>query len=483
MSLISTAGYQARKLRKHSHRFAAPKALRARLSDIPLPVVALLLTIFLPPEFDFFFGPMRLNWQRVVLIICLPIAVSRLCSGRQLKLYSFDFLLVGAFAWYAFSIFIKEPFETALQSGGGIFLDAAGGYAIARAHIINARQFIATTKLLFILVLIAGALAIPESLFHEHFARNIVAALTGKPPITWIDTRLGLTRAMAVFDHPILLGAYSAAVFALLWFTEPHLLKRLFCCSLIAIAAFFALSSAPLLGLILILTGAVWERFTRQIPGRAWLTIAGIASLYLIASLFSNRSPLKVLATSLVFDSNNAWYRVWIWEFGIANVMNSPIIGVPLGFWERPSWMAADTVDNYWLVIALWGGLPALVCLVASIIMAMRAVFCHMETPQDPELRRCRYAWCATVLGLCFIGATVHFWGTMGVLFTFYIGFGAWLAHIGDGDHQAVGGQAGPISTTRRHRRSTLRRQVASAIGAQAGSECGPTGSGRSTIT
>jgi len=404
------------------------KLLRARLSDLPLPITLLLLALLLPPELDFYLGGLRLNCLRLILVLFLPPAIGRLLSSRGPKLRSFDFLLVGAFAYFALTFFLKQPLPMAIQSGGIVFLEGVGTYLITRAYIRNAYQFLAAVKLLFFMVLIAGAFAIPESILHSHFARDIAAAISGAPTISWGETRLGLLRAMSVFEHPIHYGVFCASVFGLVWFTQQDPARRIFLCSLIGGATFFSLSSAPLLGIGLILMGAVVERTTRNIPHRVWLMIALIALVYLLLSLVANRTPIEIIISTFVFDTGTAWYRVLIWTYGIDNVANNPWIGVPFGFWERPSWMPSDTLDNYWLALALWGGLPTVTLLVLAIVGEMRAVHGPISVAQTPDLRSCRYAWTATVLALCVVGATVYYWGALGVLFVFYLGLGGWLA-------------------------------------------------------
>jgi len=398
------------------------------LANVPLPIAIFLVAALLPPEFDFYLGPLRLNCQRLVLLVFAPVAIARIMSGRGPTLRSFDYLLLGAFSYYALTMFFKEPFEQALQTGGILILETIGTYFFARAYIRNAIQFTGTVKLLFLLVIVAGALAIPELLLHVPIARRVAAAISGAPPLVGVEeTRFGLLRATSVFDHPILYGAFCAGVFGLVWFAEPDPFKRLFRASVVAGAAFFSLSSGPLLGILVVLAGIVWERVTRHLPNRVWITITVVGVLYMLASLFTTRSPFKAFITNVVIDPSTAWYRILIWDVGVDNVLRHPWIGLPLGFWERPAWMPSDTVDNYWLATALWGGLPSLVLLVLSILALLRAVHIRAVSAAHPELRRYRYGWTATVLSLCIVGGTVHYWGTLGVLFVFYLGLGAWL--------------------------------------------------------
>jgi hypothetical protein len=443
MSLVATG--HSRKPGKITAAFAARSAFsRVSITQVPMPVAALLLAILLPAELDFYVGPVRLNCARVVLLVFLLPALSRLFSGHVTKLRSYDYLFIGYLAWYAIVLLWKEPLEKAIQTGGIIFLEATSAYLLARAFIRDTHQIVATARFLFVLALIVGALAIPESLLSSHIARDAAGALVDLPPITWMEYRIGLARAMSVFDHPIHYGAFCATAFALLWFIEKDTIRRLRRALPIAVAAVFSLSAGPLQGIAVVWAGSIWEWLTRRLPNRVWLSIGGFAAVYLLASLFTNRSPFRILTGMLVFDSGSFYYRMLIWDYAVANILSSPLIGMPMGFWERPAWMPADSVDNYWLTIALWGGLPAVTLLVLSIVAVLRAVNRYTETPESPEVRRCRFAWNAVIMAMCVMGASVHWWGSLAILFAFYLGMGGCLADIRQGYVRATGAERRP---------------------------------------
>jgi hypothetical protein len=461
MSSVAPGLSRTRKLGKFAFAAQRRPSFNSDLAHVPLSVAALLLAILLPLELDFYVGSLRLNCARVVLFTFLPVAISRIFSGRDAKLRSYDYFFIGYLTWYTLVLFLKEPLDKALQTGGIIFLEESSAYLLARVAIRDLREFLGTVKLLFVSVLIVGALAVPESLFSQHFVRNAAAALAGLPPVTWIETRSGLARAMSVFSHPIHYGAFCSSVFALIWFTEHNPARRVFRAALIAAFAFFSLSAGPLQGIGVVAVGALWERATRGIPNRVWLTLGISAGLYMLASLLTKRSPMQIIITGFLFDPASYYYRMLIWDYGIANVMKSPLIGMPMGFWERPAWMPTDSVDNFWLTIALWGGLPSLVMLVLSIVTAMRAVNRYSEAPEPAEVRRARYAWNAVIVGMCVMGASVHWWGSLAILFAVYLGMAGCLADIRERNRELLDAEIEPAPVAPRRRRSRFERQFA----------------------
>ena len=397
-----------------------------RLRDVPLPVAAVLITMLVPRELEFQVG-VTLTAQRIVLLILLPLALMRLVTSRTVTFRAFDFLLVGTFVYFWLALFPKETLDTAIKAGSGPFLEAVGGYTIARVYVRSDAQFRATASLLFTLVLITGAAAAIELVFHVHWLKNIARAISGAAPTWTTELRLGLMRASANFDHPIHYGAFCASMFGLVWFLERNAVRRLVRATLVGLAAFFSLSSAAFLGVGLVLVGSVWERVTRGIAHRVWLSIGTATLLYLLASLLTTRSPTEILSTTFVLDPQSAYYRLQIWEYGIENVINHPLIGVPIGTWVRPKWMFSDSVDNYWLSTALFGGIPAVILYLLAIATLMIAVHKEVSTGNSTEQRACRHAWTTLVLVMIMIGTTVHIWRELEVYFTFCLGLGGSL--------------------------------------------------------
>ena len=60
---------------------------------------------------------------------------------------------------------------------------------------------------------------------------------------------------------------------------------------------------------------------------------------YIVVDMLSNRTPFEVLISYGTFNQATAYNRVHIWNYGMQNVMGSPIFGIGLNDWARPSWM------------------------------------------------------------------------------------------------------------------------------------------------
>ena len=167
-----------------------------------------------------------------------------------------------------------------------------------------------------------------------------------------------------------------------------------------------------------------WDRITKGIQMRWSFLVSGILLLWFAVTLASNRGFVKVFISYFTFSPQSAYNRTLIWDYGSAEVARHPVFGIGLGDWIRAPWMS-DSMDNFWLLTAVRYGLPALIFLVAAIVLiSMRQA---RSVGNNTELNRYRMGWLATIIGLSVSGITVHFWNAMFTYFFFLIGTGVWM--------------------------------------------------------
>ena len=128
---------------------------------------------------------------------------------------------------------------------------------------------------------------------------------------------------------------------------------------------------------------------------------------FLVVQFGSDLGAAKFFISHFTFDPQTGWYRVAIWDFGTASVLNHPLLGIGLADWERPRWMASDSVDNFWLLTAMRYGIPSLVLLLGSCIWMMVAVARAKGADRSIEICRLAYLICMTTF--LFVGVTIHF--------------------------------------------------------------------------
>lgn len=401
--------------------------LRA-LKATPLPVSLLIASFLCPTEFSLFLGGLRLPPHRVVLILLAGFALMKLLTRRDVRLRAFDFAFVAFNSWVLFAYNYHAPGGSGFIYGGSLVLEGMGAYLIARAYVRDAATLNTSLKVVVGAIAFAALIALPETLLGRNFTHDFLHSLTGYYHPTAIYTRLGLTRAYGTFDHPIHYGTFCAGLFALLWFSQVRPAVRRSRAALLSGATFLGISSAPLLCLMLQFGLIVWERVTRSIPARTMITIACLVGLLIGASLASSRSIFAVIATRLTLDSWTGFYRLQIWEHGLNNVWAHPWLGIGLNEWDRPWWMAASTVDAFWLVVAMQTGLPGILLLLLAVILLAYAVVRRRRAHKDKVRRRMMMGWMISLIALCLIAATVHFWNVLYTYFFFFLGLGAVFA-------------------------------------------------------
>ena len=405
--------------------------MKRKLKNAPWQVILLIASFLCPTELSLYIAGLRFPPHRVALFILFPIAILRLMSQRGLKLRSYDIMFV-AYNFWSIGIFMyHQGQQEGLVYGGSQALESLGAYLVARVWIRTEEDLRAMLKVLGYAIAVAAFIALPETLLGQIFTHNVLHQLTGYYHPIGIEERMGLTRAYAVFDHPIHYGTFCAAMAALFWYSQDTLQDRLKIAAMLTGATLLGLSSAPLLCLGIQGGMLVWDRLTRRLPKRAWITSAIVLALYIVASIASTRGPIAVIATGMTLDPWTGFYRLQIWENGMNNVWMYPITGLGLGDWERPTWMFSSTVDAFWLVIMMRMGLPAFLLLAIAIWMLIRGV--NKRTMKGlkgkrPSMRILARAWMMSFIAISLIATTVHLWNVTHAYFFFFLGIAGMFA-------------------------------------------------------
>jgi O-antigen ligase len=211
----------------------------------------------------------------------------------------------------------------------------------------------------------------------------------------------------------------------LAWGHNRSLPSRWFLTASVAGTAFLSMSSAPLscLAFQVMLMGYNWLLGRQR--GR-WTILWCIAILgFLVAQFGSNLGAFKFFILHFTFDPQTGWYRVAIWDFGMASVLNHPWLGIGLADWARPRWMPSDSVDNFWLLTAMRYGIPSLALLLGACIWTMLAV--ARAKSADETVESCRLAYLICMVTFLLVGLTIHFYHAIYAWFMFVLGSGAWL--------------------------------------------------------
>ncbi len=106
-------------------------------------------------------------------------------------------------------------------------------------------------------------------------------------------------------------------------------------------------------------------------------------------------------------------------------MLRHPLFGIGLSSdWGQP-WWRAPSIDNYWLVVAIRYGLPALAFMWTGIALHATQIAARRNLPEDAVSYRKGYLM--ALAGLFVVLGTVHIWGAVSVFIMFYLGAGAWI--------------------------------------------------------
>jgi hypothetical protein len=387
-------------------------------------VILFIFTLLPPTYIDI--GDTRLSFSRIFLLLStLPILFG-LLSGKAGRIMVSDYLMILYSAW----IFISYTYHygtTRIGLSGITVVEQLGAYLVGRYFVRNIRDYTVFIRTFFLSLLVL----FPFALFELFTGRNIWAALFD--PIFAVHVkgrsaygRMGLERVMSGFEHPILYGLFcSLGVANFFYVFQPKLFKASIMMLFSAGMTFMSLSSAPLMAVGSQALMILWDKLTK---GR-WVLLAVLAvTAYVTVDMLSNRTPVTILIGTLTFDPHTAWTRVAIWNYGSAAVLANPIMGIGLEDWPRAAWVTSS-VDNFWLLISMRHGLPAIVLLLGSLAFHLAAIMRAKNLPAT--LDRYRTGYLLALLCLYFTLCTVHVWGAMSSFVFFYIGAGLWFIDAG----------------------------------------------------
>jgi len=394
----------------------------------PLPVLALVAAFLCPTELSLYIADLRIPPHRAALLALLPFALWRMCTHQGVKIRSFDVAFVLFNVWTIAIFTYHHGHPDGLVYGTSLAIDGFGAYLIARAWVRDHATMLATLRAVGYAILVAAAIALPETLFGRNFTHDLLREITGYVHPTAVERRLGLTRAYGSFDHPIHYGTFCAAMLALYWYAARSSGERVKRIALICAATFLGLSSAPILCLLLQITMLAWERATRGALNRTSITLMALAGLYVGAACVMTRSPINLIATGMTLDSWTGYYRLQIWENGLLSVYANPWTGIGLNEWDRPWWMASPTVDAFWLVIAMREGIPGLLLALAGLTLIGSAAYRRGLNHPNLACRRLARGWFMSLIALVLVGTTVHYWNVLYAFFFFFVGLAGWLA-------------------------------------------------------
>jgi hypothetical protein len=361
----------------------------------------------------------RLDPYRLILVVMFIPFLAALISRKAGRFLLSDALILLFGVWMTLTL-VHHHGGSKFAYSVALAIEIFGGYAAGRLLIRTPDDFRRGVKYMQVALLVL----LPFVVFELFTGRMMVGEILGKIfPVSdkFSEWRYGMSRVQGGFPHSILYGLFCSINAANVIYTYgPKLSKVLPRLGFLMFMTMASLSSAPSLSIIIQLAIFAWGKVT----GRRWMLLVWLfVAAYFFLDFASNRGPVIIFIETVTLDPGTGWWRYYIWVYGIESVQSSPLWGIGLNDWVRPRWMAAASVDNFWLVIAMRHGLPGIFLLGGAVVVHIWHV--TRAKGLSPEMQQLRTGYMIGLVGLCFTLSTVHVWDVLLVYVMYYFGAGS----------------------------------------------------------
>ncbi|MEM9969925.1 MAG: polymerase [Pseudomonadota bacterium] len=392
---------------------------------VPLPVLLLLCGLIVPMFFSL--GGLKLSAYRVVLLLLFLPAFGQWAIGRAGPIRMADLAIIAFCGWCTLSYVVIHGTSAGIEGGGILFVETVGAYMLARVYIRTPEAFYATVRLLFVIVMMILPFTVFETLTGRNLILEIARAIASSHNIVDMDKRLGLNRTQGPFPHPIGYGVFCGSILGLAFFVLGYgqtLFRRVVQTALVTMAAFFSLSSGPLISLAGQIGLTSYDRIMQGVKARWFLLIGSMALFIMAIEVVAKRNSAEILISIAAFSAKTGLNRLRIFDYGMLSVSNHPMFGVGFGEWERAEHMP-KSIDMFWIVAAVRHGAPAGLLLHAFFVLVFIGI--AMVPIRNRRIADYRTGYLISMAGLYAAGWTVHYWTEVYVLFMFLLGSAIWM--------------------------------------------------------
>jgi hypothetical protein len=432
-------------LMRDGHVVVRPDGAGRAAQRMPFFALVVFIALLIPAFFHL--GTLLMTPSRLLFLLLIPLLLLKLLGKQYGRVTYIDWMILFHMSWFTLSVFVNASAGVAVTYTGVNTVILLGGYLAGRAAIRDLDQFLGFVRFFaFVLTLslpfilyetLTGHLTIPKLI-------EMIPGLTSNKDVQY-PRRMGLDRVQFVFVHPIHFGFFCSLSVGLFFVAMKQQMGsfRLWAqTAVLALATFFSLSSGPFLSMVIQFLLIMWLYVMRNLQ-RPWMTLAWLClGLYVVLEIASNGPALYVIITKLAFNSGTANARRVLLDYGIDQVIATPVFGIFKRPWNLPPWMTGS-LDNYWLGLAVAFGFPTFFSQFAAFILAIVAI-AKRDFPKGSTLDRVRTAWVISMISATLTLGTVFVWSEIASFMFFFFAAGLWMmdAEVEAGDAPAP--EAGP---------------------------------------
>jgi hypothetical protein len=395
--------------------------------------ILFVISIFIPVEFHYLVGSLRIEAYRVVLGIAL---LYSLLNAKELleKADLIDILLFVFIILAATSLIYNHGIQKGIESSGILAIEILGAFYLARGVITSPKRYYRFNMLFVTILALLVVVSVYEAFAQHRILHEWAKNITGNDSLNWklythYYIRFGIMRTTNLFAHPILYGTIGAMFFPfiLLLLLYRYKITNLFQTVALLIGMISTLSSAPLLSVAFQGMTAVLAQYWMGAK-RLWMAVAFFGtSAFLIIEAMSNRGFFAILISYLTFNPVTGYYRMLQWKYSMDDIADHPVFGIGLHDWTRPEWMNSS-IDSFWLLMTMQHGVFAgfilLFCSLYAVFHVLNDLHKH-----HPATRWMVKSWILAFMSLILIGFTVDYFGKIQPLFFFVLGSIGWAKY------------------------------------------------------
>jgi hypothetical protein len=398
---------------------------------IKILAVLFVISIFIPVEFYYLAGGLRLEAYRIILGIVLIYSLFNIKSLIA-KADLVDILLIAFTLLATISLIYNHGLQKGIESAGIFIIEVLGSFYLARNFITTPKRFFQINIAFIAILTVVASFTLYESFTHHRILHDWATRITGHQSLdpslyTHYYIRAGILRATNLFVHPILYGTLTAIFFPFIILLTLFVFKPRYLIATFAllISMLLTMSSAPMLSTIFQGMSAILAHFWNG-ARRFWigLLFLGVSGAFLINTI-SNRGFFALLVSHLTFNPATGYYRMYQWKYAMDDVVDNPILGIGVSQWSRPDWLNYS-IDSFWLLITMQHGIPAGIILLFCSFYIVFHVLNNLHK-HHVLYRWMANAWILSFLSLILIGFTVDYFGKLQPMFFFTLGAIGWL--------------------------------------------------------
>jgi len=371
--------------------------------------------------------PMGLAAMSVPRLVAIALLIKFVVKGRHRQIHfgKIDKLMIWIWVWCVLATAFAGADSAQQVYILGRGLDTTLMYFVARIAIRGPEDLRGMYIGLSISAIAMSIVGAVETMTAQTPYSSMLGYLTWTTDIDKGDEyRYGFLRAKGSTSTHIYFGMAMMVILGMLWALREYAgmaIVKIVSIPAAVIACMSSMSSGPWLGVIQLFVMNSFARKASLIRPTLYLIVLACIAM----ELLSNRHFYNLI-DYIALDPHTAWYRTRLLEVAVSQWSDYWIIGVG-SKWPH-HWAALVDgrlhidVVNHFVLVALYGGIPAAFMYISTHVIAVKMVIGVWENDTDNTRRKMLFSLAATLMALDFSSLSVGLFGPVLLLSNILLG-------------------------------------------------------------